>query len=100
MKTFLKETILFLDRFRKSNGKANVGIQQAHQHRLPRKMAKFTGHRILDTEPTDQDEGTPSSGRAPPKESVPFSIEVIPEVHVRNHGRLDVEKLSRGDTTK
>lgn len=83
---------------KKPNGGVSVGTQQANSHRLPSKTVKVTGYRVLDSEQTRTSDGTPSAERAPPKEKVEFDIKAIPEVHIKNHGRLAVEKLSIGDT--
>ncbi|WP_135825479.1 twin-arginine translocation signal domain-containing protein [Halorussus ruber] len=82
------------------NESANIGTQQANSHRFRSKAAKLTAQRLMDADSTRQHSGVPSSGESPPTEPVHFEVDAVPEVHVRNHGRLEIEKLLIGDVAQ
>lgn len=75
--------------------KATIKRQQVNRQQFSHNTVNLTFYRILDSEQAY--DSTRSSREAPPKEEEQFKVEVIPEIYIKNHGRLAVEKLSIGD---
>jgi hypothetical protein len=82
------------------NESATIETQQASSHRFRSKTAELTAQRFTDRDSTKQCNGTPSSDESPPTEPVHFEVDAVPEVHVQNHGRLEIERLSIGDVAQ